>query len=193
MFTVLAQSLSTALQHKSTPVHHRILHRFFPCISHSVTLEVRHECRSVNRNCCLGIWNLYFVFQFPNCRARRVIWILHGDIWILKSVQVPKSAARRGIWNLDDQSRFLETAAGQRTHPSSLDFTLEQVFSVSVLLGFIFSSTTPHSTWPRRAEPCLRLHCEIRRVFGRPKFLFYDMQFVSKVKSPSVSDLGQRG
>jgi len=34
---------------------------------------VRHECRSVNRNCCLGIWNLYFVFQFPNRRARRVI------------------------------------------------------------------------------------------------------------------------
>jgi hypothetical protein len=70
---------------------------------------VRHECRSVNRNCCLGIWNLYFVFQFPNRRARRVIWILHGDIWILKSVQVPKSAARRGIWILDGLSRFLET------------------------------------------------------------------------------------
>ena len=36
-------------------------------------------------------------------------WILHGDIWILKSVQVPKSAARRGIWILDGLSRFLET------------------------------------------------------------------------------------
>ena len=63
--------------------------------------RMKGKCRSVNRNCCLGIWNLYFVFQFPNCRARRVSWILHGDIWILKSVQVPKSAARRVIWNLD--------------------------------------------------------------------------------------------
>ena len=41
--------------------------------------------------------------------ARRVSWILHGDIWILKSVQVPKSAARRVIWNLDGPRRFLET------------------------------------------------------------------------------------
>jgi len=70
---------------------------------------MKGKCRSVNRNCCLGIWNLYFVFQFPNCRARRVSWILHGDIWILKSVQVPKSAARRVIWNLDGPRRFLET------------------------------------------------------------------------------------
>ena len=70
---------------------------------------MKGKCRSVNRNCCLGIWNLYFVFQFPNRRARRVIWILHGDIWILKSVQVPKSAARRVIWNLDGPRRFLET------------------------------------------------------------------------------------
>jgi len=70
---------------------------------------MRHECRSVNRNCCLGIWNLYFVFQFPNRRARCVSWILHGDIWILKSVQAPKSAARRGIWILDGPRRFLET------------------------------------------------------------------------------------
>jgi len=72
-------------------------------------LAMKGKCRSVNRNCCLGIWNLYFVFQFPNCRARRVSWILHGDIWILKSVQVPKSAARRVIWNLDGPRRFLET------------------------------------------------------------------------------------
>ena len=70
---------------------------------------MKGQCRSVNRNSCLGIWNLYFVFQFPNCRARRVSWILHGDIWILKSVQVPKSAARRVIWNLDGPRRFLET------------------------------------------------------------------------------------
>ncbi len=74
-----------------------------------VRARMRHECRSVNRNCCLGIWNLYFVFQFPNRRARCVSWILHGDIWILKSVQAPKSAARRGIWILDGPRRFLET------------------------------------------------------------------------------------
>ena len=73
------------------------------------SLEMKSEYRSVNRNCCLGIWNLYFVFQFPNRRARCVSWILHGDIWILKSVQVPKSAARRGIWILDGPRRFLET------------------------------------------------------------------------------------
>ena len=70
---------------------------------------MKSEYRSVNRNCCLGIWNLYFVFQFPNRRARCVSWILQGDIWILKSVQVPKSAARRGIWILDGPRRFLET------------------------------------------------------------------------------------
>ena len=70
---------------------------------------MKRQCRSVNRNCCLGIWNLYFVFQFPNRRARRVSWILHGDIWILKSVQVPKTGARRGIWILDGPRRFLET------------------------------------------------------------------------------------
>ncbi len=71
--------------------------------------RMKRQCRSVNRNCCLRIWNLYFVFQFPNRRARCVSWILHGDIWILKSVQVPKSAARRGIWILDGPRRFLET------------------------------------------------------------------------------------
>jgi len=43
--------------------------------------SMKSEYRSVNRNCCLGIWNLYFVFQFPNRRARCVSWILHGDIW----------------------------------------------------------------------------------------------------------------
>ena len=32
-----------------------------------------------------------------------------ADIWILKSVQFPKSGARRGIWILDGPSRFLET------------------------------------------------------------------------------------
>jgi hypothetical protein len=64
-------------------------------------VPMKRQCRSVNRNCCLGIWNLYFVFQFPNRRARRVSWILHGDIWILKSVhrfQKPGRGAESGFW-----------------------------------------------------------------------------------------------
>ena len=32
--------------------------------------------------------------------------------------------------------------------------------------------TTPHSTWPRRAEHHLRLHWEIHRLVGRPQFSF---------------------
>ena len=36
---MLSQSFSQ-LQHKSTPVLHRVSHRLFPCISHAVVLEV---------------------------------------------------------------------------------------------------------------------------------------------------------
>ena len=39
MFTVLAHSISK-LQLKSTPVFHRVSHRFFPCLSQMVVLEV---------------------------------------------------------------------------------------------------------------------------------------------------------
>ena len=61
---------------------------------------VRHECRSVNRNCCLEIWNLYLVFQFPNRRARRVLWILHA--WRYLDLEIcPVSKIRGEARNLD--------------------------------------------------------------------------------------------
>ena len=63
-------------------------------------LPVRHECRSVNRNCCLGIWNLYFVFQFPNRRARRVIW--NNSAWRYLDLEIcPGSKIRGEARNLD--------------------------------------------------------------------------------------------
>ena len=41
MFTVLAHSFFyIQLQRKSTPALHRVSHRFFPCISQIVVLEV---------------------------------------------------------------------------------------------------------------------------------------------------------
>ena len=67
--------------------------------------EVRRECRSGNRNCCAGIWNLYFVLQFLNPRERRGIWNLEGLSRFLESAQLPKSGARRGIWNLEGLGR----------------------------------------------------------------------------------------
>ena len=118
--------------------------------------SMKRQCRSVNRNCCLGIWNLYFVFQFPNRRARRVIWILHGDIWILKSVQVPKSAARRGIWNLDDPRWFLETVQVSQNSVSGSPGVFEPVppffFLVSWKLGILESGKCDHFTGT--ACPC---------------------------------------
>ncbi len=48
--------------------------------------QVRHECRSVNRNCCLGIWNLYFVF--------------------LMSLSISKSQGE--VRNLDSAWRYLD-------------------------------------------------------------------------------------
>jgi hypothetical protein len=123
---------------------------------------MKGKCRSVNRNCCLGIWNLYFVFQFPNCRARRVSWILHGDIWILKSVQVPKSAARRVIWNLDGPRRFLETVQALpksgRPPPSGLSLPVQCVrlprcFRTDTCT-FLFScvlETRNHGKWKLRS------------------------------------------
>ena len=87
---------------------------------------MRRECRSGNRSCCAGIWILYFVLQFLNPRERREIWILDGDIWDVGMCStpkirgearnlesgrpepvlgicstLPKSGARRGIWNLE--------------------------------------------------------------------------------------------
>ena len=118
---------------------------------------VRHECRSVNRNCCLGIWNLYFVFQFPNCRARRVSWILHGDIWILKSVQVPKSAARRG--DLDSgwpEPVFGNCSSTPKTLPPAFRHSVSgappvflnryRSFLVSWKLGILESGNCEHFT-----------------------------------------------
>ena len=44
---------------------------------------------------------MYFVLQFLNPRERRGIWNLEGLSRFLESAQLPKSGARRGIWIVD--------------------------------------------------------------------------------------------
>ena len=67
--------------------------------SQSASQSVRRECRSVNRNCCLGIWNLYLVFQFPKLQgeARNL-----DSAWRYLDLEIcPVSKIRGEARNLD--------------------------------------------------------------------------------------------
>ena len=60
---------------------------------------MKSECRSVNRNCCLGIWNLYLVFQFPKSQgeARNL-----DSAWRYLDLEIcPVSKIRGEARNLD--------------------------------------------------------------------------------------------
>ena len=74
--------------------------------------------------------------QLPKSGARRGIWNLEGLSRFLESAQLPKPGTKRGIWNLDGPSRVLgNSCTPESGQPPALSLTVQCVRLPPVLLN----------------------------------------------------------
>ena len=74
--------------------------------------------------------------QLPKSGARRGIWNLEGLSRFLESAQLPKPGTKRGIWNLDGPSRVLgNSCTPEFGQPPALSLTVQCVRLPPVLLN----------------------------------------------------------